>query len=484
MTIVHLESWPPHYDDEPWLWSFAINKSRGFESEVNILGVTTNWNPLFNWLTSLILDLSPLSFWATARLFSLLWAFAIGLFSYRFFVNQGYKISPHIFFPIYLFLPLFDVLRYARTESFALALMWLGLLLAHRGNLLSALLVIAVAISIHPLTMILLALLTRNRSSIREFTKHFFFFVLVILALNIYRVTSFGSNLDLFQWIGSSSNLFDDKKSITELLMGTLRRIQFFSIAILPFLVCLLVILLTTLIWHNKSKLVDTSSNAIGKRTRISANFVLRVTLSFALFSILVARTEPTYFVFFHPIIVLLCSLFCEHKLKKAFFVFGACVVVLKMILVGFFSHEFNRFTPVQYAMNIDSPGQYVNQLSNLFPKGAFVIGPPVTLPALADRNDITFRGFYSITRMKNGRLQIPKCSELRKQISDNAQGKEVILILFHRWQLEQFRQYDQSFDKNEFDCLLRNSNTRQFFGRNSDGSPWSWVIYTLDLSN
>lgn len=209
-------SWPPHYDDEPWIWSEAINYLRGDRDHKTILGSEVDTNPIFSLISKLILMVSPLDFWQSMRLSSMLLATLFCVFSLLSLEKLSGIRFRYTFLLLFFLNPLFDVLLYGRLEAFALAFAWSSILaLLYRRLTLSALL-FSLALSIHPLVVALIPMhLMAFKSTWEKFNTKLFSFSLSLLVFmilfNASLLTNFSNYINLLRWTGTSSTVFSDQ---------------------------------------------------------------------------------------------------------------------------------------------------------------------------------------------------------------------------------------------------------------------------------
>lgn len=503
--LTQLVRWPPHYEDEAWIWTPAINSRLGFGVNFASFGYSTNMNPLFNSFAAVLFRLMPFDFWGTVRGLALLSLIVINLTTSRFLKHVLSTNNTWLFQAALMSIPLADGLLFARLEVFAFAIGWLAILTRTstcRTLQLLSVPIFAIAVSIHPLTLVLSLFLfvksenllkgTRpdSRALLAEYVRLSLLFALCLVLLNLKILLSWQEYLQVLRRTGSSSRVFSGEdrwnfvfmplRSIWKLahqfaFPNALREIgvgyedelgswQLVDKGVAGLLIVFLVVGTVTIARRKPSWLVA-SLGAI------------------LIHSLVVSRGETYYLAVLAPIFVAPLtsrdSIPTRH-VRLCVIVLGICAV--KILAVICVPSLYSSVVQTQFAMNAESPYDYTRPLNDAIPENSVVVGTIALRAVLDDRPDVAVYGITALTEANDGFGQrIDDCEQVRLRLQEiwaRHPGTERFLVLYGTWQYRAFSQYSSTFRESDFDCVIRDVvSTRMITGVSDNGVAWEWVI-------
>jgi len=507
----HLVRWPPHYEDEAWIWTPAMNSILGFGTSFPSFGYSTDPNPLFNFVSAILLRLSPFDFWITVRGLALLSLIAINLTSSRFFKKVFSTNNTWLFQALLMSIPLADGLLFARLEVFAFAIGWLAILMQTSTRRAVRHLsgpIFAIAVTIHPLTLVLSLFLfvqpgkhlggTRRNLKFLM-TKHLRFsllFALYLILLNLKSLLSWREYQQVLRRTGSSSRAFSDEDRWNFIFMP-LRSIWKLADQFAK----------PNALLENGYRYANdgVSWQIVDKGVAgILIGFLVMGTVAIArrqpgwlvaslgaivIHSLLVVREETYYLIVLAPIfvapIIIRYSLSTRHP---KLWVTCVSICTIKMLTVTYVPSLYSSVVQTQYALNAESPYDYSRQLDYAIPENSVVVGTIVLRAVLENRSDVAVYGITALTEPNDGFGQrIDNCEQVQARLLEiwsRHPGKERLLVLFGTWQSRAFSQYSTRFDDSDFECLIRDVvSTRSVTGVSDNGVAWEWVIRSYGTS-
>lgn len=500
-----LPAWPPHYEDEPWVWTPAMNARLGIETEFPSFQYSYPF-PAVNWAFEQILRLSPFGFWFTARGLAL---FCLGIIcaagGYHFRKTLGFKSSV-LFQAVMLALPLSDALLFTRLEVFALAPATVAVALgAHNSQRFAVVraLFFALAVSIHPLSLVLSPfLIVGPPSSIRqaknrqwsEISQFLFVFMptllIALITINIAVLVNWTEFIEVLNRNGQSSNLFTETDWRSQLTTPLQIFLKFSSQLDLREL----------LRYPRISEVVDTStlqkSNTVITLLTLSLSvcglallfrrswrWAIAFIAAVLLHSFLVSRDERYYLVILVPMFAAVLASVGSRFLMKPLLHWSAVgLCALKILTLNVAPEIFSPVVATQFALNAESPLDYSESLANAIPPNSVVIGSMILRSVLEDRPDVFVYGMTALTQ-KDGVFgqTMGNCKEVKDRMIDifsSHQDFNRLLVLFGTWQSDAFRQYSDEFQDSDFECVIQDVESQTTIsGVSSNGTEWSWVV-------
>jgi hypothetical protein len=487
--LTQIVRWPPHYEDEPWIWTPAINSTLGLGTRFPSFGYSVDANPVANWLFSRLLEVSPFEFWKTARGLSLASLVLICLITVslnkRFFKTQ----TSIIFQTIFMTLPLADGLLYARLEVYSLAVASLGIIMRTANSpkvKFASFSIFALAVSIHPLALVLVPFVLINPSvqdhnsnflrnfQIRKMGAYLSIFIGSLVLLNLSNLLQWSEYAKTLKRTGSSSTIFSDFSLIRTLVSptGIIRNsVSQFKITNQNFELIVAICFLGLLaigVWYAGHK---------------NKRWLVCLSIAVLLHVILVSRDEVYYIAIFAPLIATLFSIrFDTKRLLKRVSFLALLICAAKMTVVTQFPSLLSKVTPTQFALDAQSPYDYTKHLLEEIPVNSVIVGTPILRAVFENRADVKVYGMTALTvaNVDSGQ-QIHNCKQVLNQLEKifaRHPNDNKFLILYGNWQSRAFIQYSDTFNEEDFLCVIKDvTKTRTLTGSSSNGISWNWVI-------
>lgn len=499
-----LVKWPPHYEDEPWVWTPALNSVLGFGYEFPSFGYSFNMSPVFNFLGAWFLRGSPLNFWVSVRGLALMGLVITSLTASTSIKRiLGFR-NTSVFQAVFMCLPLADGLLYARFEVYAIAFAWVAIFMqtckSQLMHLLSAV-ALAVAISIHPLTLVLYPFFfiaasdvsaKTTRSSLLRYVRPFKLACVSVFSLtllNLNSLLSWSSYSSILRRTAGTSRLFSSEGTWNSLLVPVRSIWRFASQLAIPetFLQLGLTFEDDLGSWQLIPKsvagvIVTLLFKGCISISRVRPGWMVASALALTIHSILVATESTYYLIVLSPVFVTLLTTGDQPSRQRRMSMLAMSCCVAKVVTIIFVPTLFSSVTPTQYALNAQSPFDYSRALNEAIPADSVVVGTIALRAVLEARPDVAVYGITALTEPnKDLGERIDDCAQVRvrlKEIYARHPGQLKLLVLYGTWQSRAFSQRSSTFDETDFNCILEDViTTRTISGTSANGIRWSWVI-------